>query len=93
MADFCSQCSIELFGRDYGDMKGLCTTGYVMTVLCEDCGPIYVNPTGQCVCNCSKHHYKKLHEEESQTARGGLKTARGSSEKLHEGKPKLHEPF
>lgn len=43
MAEFCQECSIELFGKDLGDFKGLITPeefhqGLVATVLCEGCG-------------------------------------------------------
>jgi len=62
MADFCKQCSLELFDRDSGDFKGLLTEeahkeGYFMPVLCEGCGPCTVDHTGKC-CDptCMKKH-------------------------------------
>lgn len=64
MADFCSQCSIDLFGEDSGDLKGLTTeedikNGLYAMVLCEGCGPIQVNHLGHCVStNCMRHHNK-----------------------------------
>ena len=54
MADFCKQCSIEIFGEDYGDLKGLSTDkdtkeGKYPVVLCEECGPTHVDHEGRCV--------------------------------------------
>lgn len=53
MADFCQQCSIELFGEDFGDLAGLITEqdaaqGYGMNVLCEGCVNAFVDHTGRC---------------------------------------------
>ncbi len=62
MADFCSQCSIETFGTDHGDLSGLITqensaAGYVRPVICEGCGPTYVNHLGECRNpTCGKRH-------------------------------------
>lgn len=66
MADFCKQCSIEVFGADYGDYKGLQTEGqtkdgYRMSALCEDCGPTFVDHTGKCCGPCAK----PAHDEEA----------------------------
>ena len=55
MADFCKACSIDMFGKDYREMAGLCPAPDVATVLCEACGPILVNSDGECVstdCQC-----------------------------------------
>ena len=43
MADFCKECSIEMWGSDTGDFAGLITKeevdkGYGAAVLCEGCG-------------------------------------------------------
>lgn len=59
MADFCKQCSIELFGKDTRDLadllsKGDTEEGKVAVVLCEDCGPTYVDHEGTCVGSCFK---------------------------------------
>jgi hypothetical protein len=59
MADFCRQCGEEL-GLDC-DLDGLTTPedwarGYARVVLCEDCGVIQVDPNGNCVTDCDKHH-------------------------------------
>ena len=62
MADFCKQCSIELFGKDFGDMEGLSTaehteSGLYPHVLCEGCGGIQVDHEGRCVSSdCLKKH-------------------------------------
>jgi hypothetical protein len=54
MADFCKQCSIEMFGTDTGDLAGLSTpadtaAGTFAIVLCEGCGDTVVDHTGKCV--------------------------------------------
>lgn len=62
MADFCKQCSIDVFGEDHRDMAGLTTPkdtaeGLFMAVLCEDCGMCLVNHEGECVSkDCDKKH-------------------------------------
>lgn len=62
MADFCRQCTIDLFGDDLGDkndMIGLTTEadtaeGMGTAVLCEGCGYTLVDHTGKCL-GCEKH--------------------------------------
>jgi hypothetical protein len=54
MADFCRACSILIFDRDYGEMAGITAQkdwdeGRACPVLCEGCGPIQVDPDGNCV--------------------------------------------
>lgn len=54
MADFCKQCSLDVFGEDTGDLKGLgdgmpLLEGHGWGALCESCGPIYVNDDGVCM--------------------------------------------
>ena len=62
MADFCAQCSIDIFGEDMGDMAGMISekkvkAGLVLNVLCEDCGPCQVDHEGRCVSvDCLKKH-------------------------------------
>ena len=57
MADFCKECSIEIYGEDSGDLKGLCEAGFVAMVICEGCGPTYVDPEGLCtVVDCLRTH-------------------------------------
>lgn len=48
MADFCNECAV-LIGFEPGDMAGLCDPGMWRLVLCESCGPIYVDHTGRCM--------------------------------------------
>lgn len=65
MADFCRQCSISLFGKDYGDLKGLTTeqdtsNDLFACVICEGCGPIQVDHEGNCVSwNCLENHNRE----------------------------------
>lgn len=52
MADFCRDCSIALFGQDFGDMANLLkpeeyTDEMGALVLCECCGPIVVDKDGK----------------------------------------------
>jgi len=53
MADFCKSCSIEMFGKDHGDLKNLggkdaepLQPGFGYQALCENCGPILVDEEG-----------------------------------------------
>ena len=65
MADFCMQCSIELFGEDCGDLANLypdeeLLPGYGWAVLCEGCGPAIVDYDGRCIAkHCLKKHGEK----------------------------------
>ena len=67
MADFCKQCSIDMFGEDCGDLKGMgngvnrtqaeLDDGMGWPVLCEGCGPTIVNDEGECIGKkCLKKH-------------------------------------
>lgn len=62
MADFCKQCSIEIFGEDIGDHAGHSTIddtakGLFPVVICEGCGFTQVDHTGKCVAvDCHKAH-------------------------------------
>ncbi len=54
MADFCRQCSIDLFGKDFRELSGLVSSedwelGYGALVICEGCGPVIVDIEGSCV--------------------------------------------
>ncbi len=54
MADFCKQCSIDLFGEDTKDLAGLTKQEHwdeakAVCVICEGCGYIQVDPEGNCV--------------------------------------------
>jgi hypothetical protein len=52
MASFCMQCSIDIFGEDHKDLAGLVSelryrNGFLAVALCEQCGPVYVDPSGR----------------------------------------------
>lgn len=54
MADFCKACSIELFDKDFEELAGITSSeawcrGKAALVICEGCGPIQVDPDGNCV--------------------------------------------
>ena len=51
MADFCKECSIEIFGEDFKELANISTpedtaNELYVHVLCEGCGPILVDHTG-----------------------------------------------
>ncbi len=52
MAEFCAECSEELFGKEFpSDFSGILSEedfdeGYVLPVLCEGCGYIEVDHLG-----------------------------------------------
>ena len=57
MADFCKQCSLDTFNEDYQDFCGLTSQaawedGSAVMVICEGCGPIQVDPLGNCASDC-----------------------------------------
>jgi len=68
MSDFCTQCSIKLFGEDFGDMKlghpigleGPLSYEWGHGVLCESCGPIIVDGTGKCIDRICKLHGEQI---------------------------------
>jgi hypothetical protein len=53
MADFCKQCSIDLFGEDFKDFVYKRDTdlpaGMGWGVICEGCGMTVVNDDGECI--------------------------------------------
>lgn len=55
MADFCKECARLLFGQEMPcDLHGITTQenwdkGLAASVICEGCGPIQVDPEGNCV--------------------------------------------
>lgn len=56
MADFCKQCSIDLFGVDNADLANLggerkLEPGMYWPAICEGCGFILVDDDGNC-CEC-----------------------------------------
>ena len=62
MADFCTKCSIDMFGKDYKELAGLSTAelteeGWFPVVICEGCGPIQVDHEGNCISkDCLEKH-------------------------------------
>lgn len=51
MSNFCRDCSIKHFGKDFEDLAGLSTpedtaTKRFAAVICEGCGPVWVNHEG-----------------------------------------------
>lgn len=51
VADFCKQCSEKLFGEDTKELAEISTpqdteAGFYVAVICETCGPIFVNHLG-----------------------------------------------
>lgn len=63
MADFCKQCSIQLFGQDYKELAGLISEeevkkGMGAVVICEGCGFVLVNHLGECLGGeaCQENH-------------------------------------
>ena len=53
MAEFCKECAYEMWGDEIpSDFKGLLSEeefedGYLLPVLCEGCGYIWVDPKGE----------------------------------------------
>lgn len=59
MADFCKQCSIQMFNHDYKELAGLLSDQddpYVDMALCETCGYVAVNENGECVDPACAYH-------------------------------------
>lgn len=65
MADFCKECSIEMFGKDFEELANITTEedekeGLFAVVICEGCGVIQVDHTGKCVSeDCMGDHRKR----------------------------------
>lgn len=67
MADFCRQCSIEIFGEDYEDLKDLgprdqLKPGEGWLALCEGCGSTVVDNEGNCIATNCPIHGKRTEE-------------------------------
>ena len=61
MADFCQQCSQEMFGEDFKELANMgddtpLKPGWGYQVLCEGCGPTLVDNDGKCIADCDLHH-------------------------------------
>lgn len=65
MASFCQQCSLDVWGKDRRDFVGLTKEedqkrGFYCFVICESCGPTYVDKEGKCVGkHCYENHASK----------------------------------
>ena len=66
MADFCKQCSIDMFGEDLGELADLGPAGELKegegwSALCEGCGFTVVAQDGSCIAtDCPKHGQPKV---------------------------------
>ena len=62
MADFCTECSMEMFNKDFEELAGLSTAEDTKNdlfpcVICEGCGFIQVDHTGKCISEtCLRGH-------------------------------------
>jgi hypothetical protein len=58
MADFCKQCSLDIFGEDFGELANLGPVPEAYyAVLCEGCVEAVVNIKGECRSHtCLKKH-------------------------------------
>ena len=68
MADFCKQCSVEVFGEDSLDLADITKLGDQMAslyvkVLCETCGFIQVDWKGNCISYCLNNHRGKSNDK------------------------------
>ncbi len=69
MADFCKQCSLELFNEDFKDLANLGGGKYLppgsgWQALCEGCGMTMVDGEGVCMYKfCPKHGEGDAHAE------------------------------
>ena len=65
MADFCKQCSIDMFATDLEDLANITdeadtARGLFHLCICEGCGEALVDHTGKCVSkNCLCKHGKE----------------------------------
>jgi hypothetical protein len=72
VADFCQQCSLDMFGEDMRDLAGLGTNPHAVIrpgqgyfVICEGCGPTIVDEDGQCIASaCGQHGHLVVVEKE-----------------------------
>jgi ribosomal protein S27AE len=56
MADFCKQCSIDIFLEDHKDLANIAKGELNALVICERCGITWVNEDGECVGDCDLKH-------------------------------------
>lgn len=67
MADFCKQCSIEIFGEDFKELDGLVPTGHTIRTICEGCGVVLVNHLGECIDPGCPKHGKEVDDQKAST--------------------------
>ncbi len=64
MASFCHDCSIDMFGEDFGDLAGWCKENEYARILCEGCGGyIIVDYLGNKISECPKEEEIKRIEQ------------------------------
>lgn len=57
MADFCSQCSLDMYGRDFNDLTTRDNPDLKrLYTICEGCGFTVVDKDGHCIGDCLLHH-------------------------------------
>ena len=58
VADFCRQCTLDIWDEDESDFDGIGRDGGMTLVLCEGCGDVYVDFTGTCLggLTCTEDH-------------------------------------
>ena len=69
MADFCKECSEELFGEDFGDLAKIALPDGEAYVLCEGCGYIVVDREGKRVRKITEAELRDL--DVNRTTEGG----------------------
>jgi hypothetical protein len=58
MSDLCQQCSLEVWGKDNGDLANM--TSIATLADCKQCGIIQVDKDGRCVDGGCPIHSKQL---------------------------------
>lgn len=67
MADFCHQCSLEIFGEDYKDLIVHSEIPYALLyTICEGCGETVVDAEGVCLGDCLEGQGKMANKWELQ---------------------------
>lgn len=65
MADFCKDCSLEIFGEDFRELAGITkledqNKDRYAVVICEGCGIIQVDIEGKCMSHDHSEKEKKF---------------------------------
>lgn len=75
MADFCKQCSVEMFGEDTRDLAGSPPDAYKrLHTICEGCGFTVVDYDGVCLGKCLRNHGTEPVQTPQQFHKGELPT-------------------